>query len=167
MNDDERKWREKVDHEQITLMTGHQVLDARVDKIEEIVGDLDETIRGNSKDEIGGLVARLREMEFHTTRLNAIIFVDSTGKKGLKHDVEELLEGREDRRTVWKSWKEIAVAIIMSGTIGYFWPEIKAKIEAPRTDIVGKEIELAVHPRPHHRHIVVHEEADDGNDDTR
>lgn len=147
--EEDRRWREKVDHEQITLMTGHQVLDGRLDVVEEKLDGLDDVLRGNPKEGIGSLIAQVDAMENQINTLRSVIFVDSTGKKGLQHDVAELLSEERKQEFKWKFWAPVIVAFIsLIGSAIINWDRISAYL-TPHSTPPG------AHLRGHHVTVVV------------
>lgn len=91
-------------------------LEARLERLEDIVKDLDETVRGSRRTKDPGLVADQDRMDHELRKLNAVVFTDSTGKHGLAHDVDVLM-GRQagvDRRSEfrWKYWAPTFLALL-------------------------------------------------------
>lgn len=108
--DEDRKWREKVDHEQLTLMTAHQVLRDQYDDLKARIKELDEILRGKGK--TPGLIAEYERHDEKLTRLYSVVFQDSTGKHGLIHEIAELKGGEIGADRKWKFWTPILVALI-------------------------------------------------------
>lgn len=105
--EEDRKWREKVDHEQVTLMTGHQVTSKRLDDVEDKLDELDRTVRGDVERETGGLIERLHRQETEIAKLNAVVFMDAAGEKGLQEAVKELKRREKNAGYRWKFWTAI------------------------------------------------------------
>lgn len=145
---EDKEWREKVDHELVTLMTGHQVLRDLMDDLHDRLKELDVILRGERGK--SGLVAEYEKQDDKLTRLYAVIFQDPTGQKGLLHDVDYLMDRRSGREKVsefkWKFWTAIIVAIFSSGALNFWWPEIKRKLERD-SDPVSQMIEKAKRPK--------------------
>lgn len=91
------------------------------DKIEEIKAqfkDLERIIRGGRD----SLLSEYRRHDQELTRINAILFQDPTGQKGLLHDVDFLMGRRkydnqyneQTRGLKWQFWGMVLVAIIGS-----------------------------------------------------
>lgn len=152
---EDKEWREKVDHEQVTLITGHQVLNARVDEIEETLTELDEVLRGDRQQKIGGILARMHDLENQLARLNAVIFVDSTGKKGLQHEVQILQSGERTMEYRWKFWTSIVVAVIsLLGLLVTNWDKILGYlIHSKKSDPVEQMLNRA--KRSKHRTTII------------
>jgi hypothetical protein len=123
---EDREWQTKVDHELVTLMTGHQVLSETLKRLERDFRTLDRLIRGDLEKGTDGMMASLHDVEREIRKFNAIVFVDSTGKKGLLHDVKELQSTERKSVAKWKFWTALAVAGI--GTTGLLlreWPSVR------------------------------------------
>lgn len=169
--EEDRRWREKVNHEQVSLMTGHQVLDGRLDVLEEKLGELDDVLRGNAKEELEGLLAQVHTLEVVVARLNAVIFMDSTGKKGLQHDVQVLQSGELTQEQRWKFWTAIVVAIIsFAGLLLTNWDRLSGFLTMQgKTSELEQIVDHATHPKVKHRRYkiaVPAVEPDDGSDKT-
>jgi len=101
-----------------------------------------------------GLIAEYDRHDEKLTRLYAVIFQDSTGQKGLLHDVDQLM-GRKSHRERssqfrWDFWKSILVAMIMSGMVTTLlnqWPAIKKLIPKDHPGPLEQKIEQAKHPK--------------------
>lgn len=158
--EEDRKWRKQVDHEQMTLMTGHQVLRDLVEDLRARIRELDIVLRGERGK--SGLVAEYDRHDEKLTKLYAVIFQDSTGQKGIIHEVDVLMGRKaykdQARPYKWEFWKAIIVAMITSGgVVGLMthWSQIKAWLPKERPDKVEQMIENARNPKPRHRHIVI------------
>lgn len=99
-----------------------------------------------------GLIAEYDRHDEKLTRLYAVIFQDSTGQKGLLHDVDSLMGRKSNREKTserkWDFWKSILVAMIMSGamtTLINQWPAIKKMF--PKPGPLEQKIEQARHPK--------------------
>ena len=140
------EWRHGVDENLASLNAGQRVLETSVRQLEQIVSGMDSLIRGDVEKETDGLIARLHDIEGSLRELRAVLFVDSTGKKGLIHDVNELQGRRESRKATWINVTAIVVALISSGFLGHFWSAIVAswrKQPDPISQLMRK---------PKHRH---------------
>ncbi len=127
-------------------------LDARLERLEDLVHDLDESLRGDRRRRIVGLLAEHTRIEDLVTKLNAVVFMDSTGKHGLAHDVDVLM-GRQtgaDRRSEfrWKYWIPTLLAILaMTVTILTNLDKIRQNLPTDHPGPLEKKIEQARHPR--------------------
>lgn len=126
--------------------------EARLERLEDVVKELHDVIDGNRAKRIIGLVASYDKLDELTTRLNSVVFMDSTGKHGLAHDVDVLM-GRQtgaDRRSEfrWKYWIPTIMAILaMSLTLLANLDKIKANLPKYRPGPLEAQIDQAKHPR--------------------
>ncbi len=159
---DERRddWRHGVDENLASLNAGQRSQDTKLDRLEEKQEETDSILHGETD---SGLIGRIEDLEADVARLNAVIFQDAAGKKGLHHDIQMLLEGREDRRNQWGNLTKIIVAAIMSGLITHFWQDIRAFLNRKPTDPLDQMIDRAAHPKARHRHVVIREEPADSD----
>jgi hypothetical protein len=133
--EEDRKWREKVERDQVSLVTGFQVLNKRLDEMEDLLRDVDLVIRGDPREDRDGLVTQLHEIQTRLSRLDAVIFVDSTGRKGLQHEVEEILSGERRTESRWKYTTTVVVAVIsVIGSLILSWDKIAAFFREKRID---------------------------------
>jgi len=128
--EEDRKWRERVDYEQITLKTAHQSLGDRIDGISDKLEEIDDLLRGDPVTQAEGILEQLHGMRIELSRLNSTIFMDSTGKRGVAHDVDVLMGRRSQRdqsvQYKWQFWAMVIGAAITAGTtILVKWKEIK------------------------------------------
>lgn len=163
---EDREWREKVDHEQVTLMTGHQVLGKQLEDLDEKLDQLDNLLRGDPVKETGGIIEQLHDLHTAVSKLSAAVFMDSTGKLGLVHDVDVLMGRRSDREKsaarMWTFWTAVATAAISSGALLLTKWDVVSKFFKPgQPDKVEQMIENVKHPKSKHRHVVIHEEEGD------
>jgi flagellar hook-associated protein FlgK len=113
----------------VALTTAQKVTNDHLDQIDETLDALDKVIRGDYENSRDGLMARLHDLEQEIRKLNAVVFQDSTGKKGLVATVDVLVSGRMDSLERRKSNVSIIIAIITSvalvltnlDRIGTFW----------------------------------------------
>ncbi len=126
--------------------------EARLERLEDIVKDLDESLRGGRRRRIIGLLAEHSRLEDLVTKLNAVVFMDSTGKHGMAHDVDVLM-GRQtgaDRRSEfrWKYWIPTLLAVLaMTATILTNLDKIKANLPKYHPALLEKKIDRAKHPK--------------------
>lgn len=92
--------------------------EARIERLEDLIHELDELLRGSRKSKHSGIVADQERMELELRKLNAVVFVDSTGKRGIAHDVDYLMDrksGAERREGFkWTFWGLILATLISS-----------------------------------------------------
>lgn len=159
--EDDREWIRNVDHQLVTVLTAHQVLDRRLTELEEAIRDLDFLLRGDPAEDTDGLAAQIHLVQRDLSRLNAVIFVDSTGKKGLQKDVEDLKSGEHRAEYRLKFWAPILVAFIsLVGLLATNWDRITNYIRRPDPDPVSQEIEDAKRPKIIHRHYTIYRKDD-------
>ncbi len=127
-------------------------LEARLERLEDTVKDLDEAIRGSRRTKDPGLVAEQDRIDLIVRKLSAVVFTDSTGKHGLAHDVDVLM-GRQvgaDRRSEfrWKYWIPTLLAILaMVLTFLTNLDQIKQNWPHLHLSPLEKKIEKAKHPK--------------------
>ena len=154
--ENDREWVRNVDHQIVTLLTGHQVLDRRLSQIEEAIKDLDLILRGDPSDERDGMTAQIHQIQTALARINAVVFVDSTGKHGLVKDVEELKTGEHLIENHWKFFTSVAVALLsLVGLMLTNWDRITSYLRRPSEDRVSQMIEDAKRPKVIHRHYTI------------
>lgn len=137
--EEDRRWRESVDHQLVSLMTAQSVVNDRLDDLEEALSRQDKLVRGDPDRETAGFLERLHEVEALVAKLNGVVFQDATGKHGLVKEVEALTNRRQDRQFTWRNVTEVVIAIIMSGIFLHLWPEIKAIfIKAEKQEVIIK-----------------------------
>lgn len=166
--EEDRKWREKIDHEQVTLMTGYQVLAERIKRVERQVSELHRAILGNPETETDGAMARLHQQENAINLLKAIVLKDSAGTKGLVGRVESLESQERTQDSRWKFWTAIIVAIIsLIGLCITNWDKMSAFLNREEgRDPVEQKIEHARHPKSRHRHYTVTIPSEDTDETT-
>lgn len=151
--EDDREWIRSVDHQLVTILTGHQVLDRRLAELEEAIQDIDLLLRGDPSEDMDGIVTQLHQVQRELSRLNAVIFVDSTGRKGLQKEVDDLKAGEHRAEYHLKFWAPIIAAFIsLSVPLITNWARITAFVKRPDNDPVDQMIDEAAHSKPKHRH---------------
>ncbi len=73
--------------------------DARLERLEGTVRELDELMRGSRRIRTPGLSADIDRMELELRKLNAVVFEDSTGTRGIAANVNWLMGRKKDRET--------------------------------------------------------------------
>src|ERR1019366_4907226 len=108
------EWRERVDS---------VVLYDKLEELKTQLKDLERTVRGGRD----SLLSEYRRHDQELTRLNAVLFQDPSGQKGLLHDVDLLMGRRkydnESRGLKWQFWGMILAAII--GTLAGILPNLE------------------------------------------
>jgi hypothetical protein len=125
---DERRddWRHGVDENLAGLNAGQRVWDQELASIQKIVTGLDEMLRGDPLRETSGLVARLELIEHDLAKINAVLFVDPTGKRGLVHEVEVLTSAERTASERWRFATAVVVALLsLAGLILTNWTKIE------------------------------------------
>lgn len=133
MTDEEA--RNRIDERLVDLTTAQKVTNDHLDTIDETLDALDRTIRGDYEKDHDGLVARFKELEHSVSQLNAVVFQDSTGKKGLIATVDGLVSGKMEKVERRQHKVSIIIAIITSSAlvltnldkIGSFWKTLFGK----------------------------------------
>ncbi len=142
--DDERKWRERVDERLVDLTTSARVVADRLDQMDEVLSAVDGSIRGDVAGDRHGLVARMENVELSISKISAVLFVDSTGKRGLLATVDNLVSGKMDAVERRKSRASVIIAIITSAALvitnldrlGEFW--VKTFVREPKVVHIKK-----------------------------
>lgn len=139
MNDED--WHEQVEN--------HLLRDL-VEDLQERVKELDNILRGEKGD--AGLISEYERHDEIITKLYAVVIQDSTGKKGLLHDIDYLMGRRSDqeknRQLRWQFWTAIIVAIISSLTmILTNWDKLKGMMPVDHPDAIHQAMERVKHPR--------------------
>lgn len=158
---DERRddWHHGVDENLASLNTGQRVNDRAIKILEVSLRSTDKLLRGDPEKDTAGLIARLHDIETQLAKMNAVIFVDSTGKRGLVHEVEALSTGERTAEQRWKFATAIVVAILsLLGLLITNWDRISAYLGHAKLDPLDQAIESARHPKPKHRHYIIKDE---------
>lgn len=137
MDGQKDEWRERIDS--VVLYDRLEDLRSRLKELERLVSGGKDSLR-----------SEYRRHDQELTRINAVLFQDPTGQKGLLHDVDVLMGRRRDkdetRGLQWQFWGAILVAIITTGgLILTNLPRIKETLL--RVDPLEKKIEQAKHPK--------------------
>ncbi len=126
--------------------------EARLERLEDMVRDLDEVLRGDRHKKIFGLLPEYDRLDLEVRKLNAVVFVDSTGKRGIAHDVDYLMDRRsgQERREgfKWTFWGLILATIISSlAAVLTNLDKIKILLPVLRLSPLEEKIERARHPK--------------------
>lgn len=143
---DDPAWRERIDS--VVLY----------DKLEELkvqVRDLDRTIRGGRD----SLLSEYRRHDAELARINAVLFQDPTGQKGLLHDVDVLMGRRgydnQRREFRWKYWIPTVLALVaLTATTLTNLDKIKANLPKYHPGKLEQAIEKAKRPRAHKKTVI-------------
>jgi hypothetical protein len=135
------EWRDKIDS---------VVLYDKLEDLRAQVKELEKVIRGGRD----SLTSEYRRHDQELTRINAVLFQDPTGQKGLLHDVDVLMGRRRDkdetRGLKWQFWGLILTAVI--GALAGILPNLgRIKEALLRVDPLEKKIEQAKHPHSKHK----------------
>lgn len=106
------------------------------------------TLRGEKGEP--GLVAEYSKHDGQLTKLNAVVFQDSTGKHGLVHDVQELKSGEMGKERRWKYLTPIFIALVsLAGSLILGWDKISAFLKSQQKppDELHQMMERAKRPR--------------------
>lgn len=124
---DERRddWKHSVDEHLVNLTTAQKVTDRQLEDCERILTRLDRVISGDPQADLSGIVEQMHQIQRDLNKINAVIFVDSTGKRGLLHEVEALTSGERTASERWKFATAVTVAIIsMVGLLLTNWNRV-------------------------------------------
>lgn len=137
MNDEE--WRKAVDEHLIREL---------LEDLQDRVKDFDAILRGERGH--GGLISEYERHDEMLTRLYAVVIQDSTGKKGLLHDIDYLMgrkSSRDQMRGIrWQTAATILAALLAAmANIAPHWDKIKKSL--PPLSPLEKKIEKAKHPK--------------------
>src|SRR5882724_11310577 len=112
-------WIKNVDHQLVTLMTALQVVQENIKQLFKQQREDAITLSGNRQED--GLIKRMKDVESAVRRVDAVLFMDSTGKRGLVKDVEQLYAGESKADRIWTNATKVIVALIMSGFLIQNW----------------------------------------------
>lgn len=140
------KWRDLTDERVKNLTTDTTVIQDRLEDLRFRLKELERIVLAG-KD---SLRSEYRRHDQDLTRINAVLFQDPTGQKGVLHDVDVLMGRRRDkdetRGLKWQFWGLILTAII--GALAGILPNLDRIKEAIRkVDPLEKKIEQAKHPK--------------------
>lgn len=129
--------------------------EARLERIEDIVKDLDEMLRGDRHRKIVGLLYEQDRMDQELRKINAVLFQDPTGQKGLLHDVDVLMGRRkydnQTREFKWKFATQVVVKILtLAGILILGWDKMESlyrKLVNQKPSPLEAKIEQAKHPK--------------------
>lgn len=115
---EDREWRKEVDSARALLTTAINVLQEQVREMKRWQRDTDGTLRGHSGHP--GLIAEYEKLDDLYRRLYSVVWQDSTGKKGMAHDVDFLMgrskfhENAVNRR--WTLLEKLLLALVSAIT---------------------------------------------------
>jgi len=133
MNDED--WHEKIEE---------HLLRELIEDLQERVKDLDNVLRGEKGQ--AGLIAEYERHDEILTRLYAVVIQDSTGKKGLLHDIDYLMGRKSNREKAkeyrWQFWTAVTVATITATTaLMTNWEKIKKNLPKDHPGPLEQQIE--------------------------
>lgn len=126
--------------------------EARLERLEHKVQELLDIVHGNRYKKIVGLESDVDRMDSDIRKLNAVMFMDSTGKHGVAHDVEVLM-GRQagvDRRSEfrWKYWMPTLLALLaLTVTVLTNLEKIRSNFPKYHPGPLELKIDQAKHPK--------------------
>lgn len=134
-----------------------------VEDLQERIRDLDNILRGEKGN--AGLIAEYERHDDMITKLYAVVIQDSTGKKGLLHDIDYLMGRKSDRdknkQYKWSFWTAITVAAISAATMLVTnWDKIKKNLPVDHPGPLEAKIEASRHKKIVRRHYVIRESQD-------
>lgn len=147
-------------------------LEARIERLEDVVRDLDEAIRGNRHKKMVGLLPDQDRMDLELRKINAILFQDPTGQKGLLHDVDFLMGRRkydnDSREIKWKFWGPIIIVLITQGVLILLnLDKIKQNLPLYHPAPLEAAIDQARHPKGKKIYRIRHVQEEAPSDDTK
>ena len=130
-------------------------LDARTERLEHLVQELNDIVQGNRYRKIIGLVSEQDRMDLDLRKINAVLFQDPTGQKGLLHDVDVLMGRRkydnQSRELKWKFATEVVIKILaLVGVLLLGWDKLEGlykKMVNQKPSQLEAKIEKAKHPK--------------------
>ena len=130
-------------------------LEARIERLEHHVQELMDIVQGNRHNKVVGLAPEQDRMDLELRKINAVLFQDPTGQKGLLHDVDFLMGRRkydnQSREYRWKFATEIIVKILtLAGLLLLGWDKMEGlyrKLISQKMGPLEKKIEQAKHPK--------------------
>ncbi len=148
-------------------------LDARIERLEHLVQEIHDVVQGNRYRKIIGLATEQDRMDLELRKINAVLFQDPTGQKGLLHDVDVLMGRRKyDNKTTELKWKfatEVVIKILaLVGVLLLGWDKMEAlykRILNQKPAPLEAKIEKAKHPKgkPIYKVHIVSDEAPSEN----
>lgn len=129
--------------------------EARLERLEHLVQELSDVVDGNRHRKIIGLSPEQDRMDLDIRKINAVLFQDPTGQKGLLHDVDVLMGRRKDlsqsRELKWKFATEVVIKILaLIGILLMGWDKMEGlyqKILHQKPSLLEQKIEKAKHPK--------------------
>lgn len=146
--------------------------ESRLERVEDVVQELDVSLRGDRRRKIIGLLADWDRHDEALRRLNAVVLGDAAGSKGMAHDVDLLMDRRsgKERRSdfIWKNWIPTLLALLALGlTILTNWDQIKQRFPTDHPGPLEKKIEQAKHPKGKTLYKVHHVPAEAPSESTK
>ncbi len=126
--------------------------DARLARIEDLVQGLDESLRGDRRKKIIGLLAEFDRLDERVRQLYAVVIGDAASNHGMRHDVDMLMGRRKyDGQIKEFRWKHVIPTLlaILALTISFLanLDKILKTFRQPSQDPVDQMIEKAKHPK--------------------
>lgn len=144
------KWRERID----TVVLYDKLEDIRVQ-----LKELERVVRGGRD----SLLSEYRRHDQELTRINAVLFQDPTGQRGLLHDVDVLMGRRRQKDEAlgfkWQFWGVVLAAAIASAA-GILPNLDHIRNFLHHKDPLETKTEKAKRPRVHYHHYTVHVSSD-------
>lgn len=129
--------------------------EARLERLEHLITEVLDIVNGNRHRKIIGLASEQDRMDLELRKINAVLFQDPTGQKGLLHDIDFLMGRRkydnQSRELKWKFATEVVVKILaLVGVLLLGWDKMEGlykKIINQKPSPLEQRIEQAKHPK--------------------
>lgn len=130
-------------------------LEARIERTEDKIAEHDDLLNGNRSKKLIGLSQEQDRMDLELRKINAVLFQDSTGQKGMIHDVDFLMGRRkydnQSRELIWKFVTEVVIKMLaLVGVLLLGWDKLEGlykKIIQQKPSPLEQKIEQAKHPK--------------------
>ncbi len=126
---EDRAWRESVSTRIVSLTDSEVTQNDRLDEVDEELHIIKEILEGRASDkDDNGIKGDIHDIRVRVNELRMLMMPDHLGQGGIiaRLKAVEHATGVEEKATEyrWKFWTAIVVAIISSGVMGHWWPEI-------------------------------------------
>ncbi len=128
-------------------------IDARLDRLEDLVQELDASLRGDRRRKIVGLLSAWDQLDEDVRRIKGLVIGDVAGSnKGMAHDVDLLMGRRkydnQAKEFRWKYWIPTLLALLaLTVTILTSLDKIKENLPRYHPSPLEAKIDEAKHPK--------------------